>query len=109
HGSTYAAMSLGARTDRNAALFEPLMPGVLQVNAPHCHRCPWGHRDRTPDSCCGLALTALGQVIEADGADPIAALGATPLRVGGSPPPSDYWLQVRRMCDDNGIGLLADE
>jgi adenosylmethionine-8-amino-7-oxononanoate aminotransferase len=101
HGSTYAAMSLGARADHNHALFEPLMPGVVQVDAPHCQRCPWGHRDHGAGPCCGLALASLRHAIENEGADTIAALVATPMRVGGS--------LVRRLCDDNGILLVADE
>jgi len=109
HGSTHATMSLGMRTDRNHSLFEPLMGGVLQVDAPHCYRCPWGHRDRTPDRCCDLGLTGLRMLIEAEGADTIAALVATPLRIGGSPPPPDYWPQVRRLCDAHQILLVGDE
>jgi adenosylmethionine-8-amino-7-oxononanoate aminotransferase len=109
HGSTYATMSLGMRTDRNHGLFEPLMSGVLQVDAPHCHRCPWGYRDRTPDDCCGQSLTSLQHTIEAEGAASIAALVATPLRVGGSLPPKDYWPQVWRLCVDKDILLIADE
>jgi putrescine---pyruvate transaminase len=109
HGSTYATMSLGSRTDLNHNLFEPLMPGVVQVEAPNWLRCPWGHRDGGADGCCDLSITSLRQTIEGEGAHTIAALVATPFRVGGSLPPRDYWPQVKRLCDENGIVLIADE
>ena len=107
HGSTYAAMSLGSRNDRNNAIFEPLMPGVLQVDAPNCTRCPWGLG--RPNECCGLGVTSLRQLIEGEGADTIAALVATPMRVGGALPPDGYWPAVRRLCTENDILLIADE
>ena len=109
HGSTYATMSLGTHSDRNAAIFEPLMPGVLQVDAPHCYRCPWGSRGRTPENCCNLAVAQLKALIENEGSDTIAALVATPLRIGGSRPSADYWPEVRQICDENGILLITDE
>ncbi len=109
HGSTYAAISIGSHGDRNNPIFEPLMPGVLQVDAPHCYRCPWGYRDRSPSDCCMLSVADLRNVIAAEGADTIAAFIATPFRVGSSLPSPDYWPQVRRICDENQILLIADE
>ena len=56
-----------------------------------------------------LSVTSLRNMIASEGADTIAALIATPFRVGGSLPSPDYWPQVRKICDENGIVLIADE
>jgi adenosylmethionine-8-amino-7-oxononanoate aminotransferase len=109
HGSTYATISLGSHADRNNAIFEPLMPGVFQVDAPHCYKCPWGHKDRSPSDCCMLSVASLRNIIAAEGAETIAAFIATPFRVGGSLPNPDYWPQVRQICNEAGIVLIADE
>lgn len=109
HGSTYATISLGSHADRNNSIFAPLMPGVFQVDAPHCYRCPWGHKDRSPSDCCMLSVASVRNVIAAEGADTIAAFLATPFRVGGSLPNPDYWPQVRQICNEAGIVLIADE
>ncbi len=109
HGSTYAAMSVGSRGRQTKGMFEPLMPGVLQVDPPYCYRCPWGFTDRSNQDCCMLSVKSLENVIQGEGADTLAAFIATPMPSGNQIPAEDYWPQVREICDKNGILLIADE
>jgi len=90
-------------------MFEPLMPGVIQVDPPYCYRCPWGFTDRTNQDCCMLSVKAIENVIQAEGADTIAAFIATPIPSGNHIPAADYWPQVRELCDKHGILFIADE
>jgi adenosylmethionine-8-amino-7-oxononanoate aminotransferase len=109
HGSTYAAMSIGNRGRRTHGMFEPLMPGVLQVDPPYCYRCPWGFENRTHENCCLLSAKSLENIIEGEGAETICAFIATPVSSGNQIPPDEYWPQVREICDKNDIVLIADE
>ncbi|MBI2170865.1 MAG: aspartate aminotransferase family protein [Chloroflexi bacterium] len=109
HGSTYATMSIGNRGRNMSGMFEPLMPGTMQVDPPYCYRCPWGFQDRTNKSCCMLSVKALQNVIEGEGADTIAAFIATPIPSGNQIPADDYWPKVRELCTKHNIILIADE
>ncbi len=109
HGSTYATMSVGNRGRGMSGMFEPLMPGVIQVDPPYCYRCPWGHQDRDNKSCCMLGVKSLQNIIEGEGADTIAAFIATPIPSGNQIPADDYWPQVRELCNKHNIVLIADE
>ncbi len=109
HGSTYAAMSIGGRGRQTHGMFEPLMPGTIQVDPPYCYRCPWGFTDRTNQDCCMLSIKSLENIIQAEGADTIAAFIATPIPSGNQIPASDYWPKVRELCDKHGILMIADE
>ena len=109
HGSTYAAMSVGNRGRQARGMFEPLMPGVLQVDPPYCYRCPWGFQDRTNQNCCMLSVKSLENIIQGEGPDTIAAFLATPIPSGNQIPADEYWPQVRELCDKHHILLIADE
>ena len=109
HGSTYAAMSIGNRGRQTHGMFEPLMPGAIQVDPPYCYRCPWGYQDRTNKDCCMLSVKSLQSIIEGEGADTIPAFIATPVPSGNQIPADEYWPQVRELCDKNDILHIADE
>jgi adenosylmethionine-8-amino-7-oxononanoate aminotransferase len=109
HGSTYAAMSVGNRGRRTHGMFEPLMPGVFQVDPPYCYRCPWGFEDRTNADCCMLSVKSLENIIEGEGPETIAAFIATPIPGGNQIPSDEYWPAVRELCDKHDILLIADE
>ncbi len=109
HGSTYAAMSVGNRGRGMSGMFEPLMPGVIQVDPPYCYRCPWGHQGRTQKDCCMLGVKSIQNIIDGEGADTIAAFIATPIPSGNQIPADEYWPAVREICTKNNIVLIADE
>lgn len=105
HGSSFAAMSLGARA-RNRGMFEPLMEGVVNVGPPYCYRCPW---HLTYPSCAMQCVQDVERVIEFEGPETIAAMIATPIAAGNQIPPDEYWPQVKQILDKHGILLIMDE
>ena len=105
HGSTYAAMSVGGKA-RYKGAFDPMMPGVVQIETPYWYRSPFGgEADREGE----LGVLALENAIEHEGADTIAAFIATPAPGGHQMPPPDYWPRVREICTEHDILLIADE
>ena len=108
HGMTLATMGL-ASSPAYRAEFEPLLP-----NSPHIMQYSDVRRPAGVDrDAWGIACAReLEQVIHYENAATIAAFIATPHGCGteyGLVPPKSYWQEVRRICDDNNILLIADE
>lgn len=108
HGSSHVGMCLGQHTSRDSQLFEPFGGSVVQVDAPDCDRCPWGHHADSGE-CCMHSVRQLENTIVGEGADQIAALVATPFRAGGAQPPAAHWDRVRDICQRHDILIIADE
>jgi len=91
HGLTLGALALGSHRNRRAG-FEPILPAF-----PHV---PWDD------------AAALEALIEAEGADSIAAFVFEPITgaAGGClVPTDDYWRRVSELCRRHDILLIADE
>ncbi len=105
HGTTFGALSItGIPAIRQP--FEPLVPGALHAQAAYPYRCAFC------DSACNLqCANDIERVIEAEGAETIAAVILEPVQnTGGSlVPPEGYFDRVRKICDDHGILLISDE
>lgn len=106
HGGTNAMLQLSGDPRRWAA--EPGMPGVVRFWGPYPYRCPWcgGRGD-----CTREYLDHLEQVILHEGPHTIAAVILEPIPGGYGVivPPKGYLAGVRRLCDQYGILLVADE
>jgi taurine--2-oxoglutarate transaminase len=102
HGGTAGAIALTGDPRRWTA--EPGLPGVIR--APDFHK--WGRRDpESLDTCLG----DLEEIIRYEGGQNIAAFIVEPV-VGTNGvliPPDGYMQGVRRICDREGILLIADE
>lgn len=96
HGTTYAALSVNNSKGMNRVPFEPLMPGALKMSG----------EVETLDG-----IGQLEALIEAENPATIAALIAEPISTsnGSRMPHPDYWPSLRRICDQHGIVLIADE
>ena len=57
------------------------------------------------------SIASIREVIEAEGPETVAAFLAEPVQGAGGVliPPSDYFKQVRELCDEYGILFIADE
>lgn len=57
------------------------------------------------------SIDSMREVIEAEGPETIAAFIAEPIQGAGGVlvPPSDYFQEVRKICDEYGIIFIADE
>lgn len=84
------------------------MPGFIRIPSYYCYRCTFG----LEYPGCGIRCARfLGDVIEKEGRDHIAAFIAEPvLGVGGMiAPPPEYWPIVSDICRQNDVLLIADE
>jgi adenosylmethionine-8-amino-7-oxononanoate aminotransferase len=112
HGTTLAAMSAtGIAT--YWPMFEPRVPGFVQIDSPYPYRFrpPAGIASddrRTPGQ---IAADLLETAILREGADTVAAFIGEPVQGAGGVivPPDDYWPRVRRICDLHKVLLIADE
>jgi 4-aminobutyrate aminotransferase len=110
HGRTYGAVSLTASKAKQRAGFAPLLPGIVHVPYGHCYRCAYHLTYPECDVHCieswreSLFRTTLPP-------DEVAAVFVEPILGEGGHivPPPDYFPRLRRLCDDHGILLVADE
>lgn len=108
HGVSYGAMSTsGLEIEQHK--YGPVLDGYVQIDPPYCYRCPFG-KSKYPE--CGLACArALKIKIESEGPETIAAFILEPIMgaYGFIIPPEEYYQEVGKICDDNGILFIADE
>jgi taurine--2-oxoglutarate transaminase len=102
HGGTAGAISLTGDPRRWAA--EPGLPGIVHLLNPyHGIQRGWDSAD--------AALSYLEETIQVEGASTIAGLIMEPVvgTNGVLVPPDGYLQGVRRLCDQYGIVMIADE
>ncbi|MFL6592251.1 MAG: aspartate aminotransferase family protein [Luteimonas sp.] len=107
HGATHLAMALSgdSRTQQqvDAAAF-----GVEHVPPPYAYRCPFDSRDA--EECGTRAAAAVGERIDALGADAVAAVLMEPnAGTNGIVAPDSYWPALRLATAQRGVYLIADE
>lgn len=107
HGATYMDMALSGDA-RTAHQVDAEAWGVRHVPPPYAYRCPWG--TTTPEDCGRRAAAAVGEAIDREGADRVAAvLMEVDAGSNGIVPPATFWPELRRMTRERGVYLIADE
>ena len=107
HGDTVGAMSVSEDSIFTRA-FTPLLFPVVRAHAPYCYRCPLG---LTRDSCQIDCLGSLEARLNTHRGT-LAAVLVEPMLQGAGGMivwPSEYLAGVRRLCDQYGTLLIADE
>ncbi len=107
HGDTVGAMSASAESPFTEP-FRPMLFRTERVHAPYCFRCPVGRQRATCRIDC---LDSLESVLAAR-SDTIAAVLVEPMlqAAGGMIVwPPEFLLGVRRLCDQHGTLMIADE
>ncbi len=109
HGVSGVSLSLTAKRAAKAN-YLPGVPEVYFAPYPYCYRCPFGMKH--PD--CGLACARYLEHLIKDPDTGLAAPGAIlvePIQGEGGivVPPSGYLSEVRRICDQHGLLMIADE
>ncbi|MEE4661970.1 MAG: aspartate aminotransferase family protein [Halieaceae bacterium] len=106
HGSTIAGASLGGMEFMHKQ-FETLAY-ITHVDQPY-----WFGEggDEAPDAFGLRAARSLEARIEELGADNVAAFIAEPVQGAGGVivPPDSYWPEIKRICAEHDILLIADE
>ncbi len=108
HGMTLATMSLSGNPGSNRH-YDPMLIRWPKVAQYSDYRRP---KDVSRDDWAVLTAQELERVIHYEGRDTVAAFIATPHGCGteyGLVAPSVYWREVRRICDENDVLLIADE
>jgi adenosylmethionine-8-amino-7-oxononanoate aminotransferase len=109
HGITLAAMSA---TGLSAywPMFEPRVPGFIQIPAPYAYRFP-ADQLREGESIGQAAARLLEEAILQEGPDTVGAFLAEPVQGAGGVivPPDDYFPRIREICDRYDVLLIADE
>jgi adenosylmethionine-8-amino-7-oxononanoate aminotransferase len=106
HGTTLGALSLTGIPPLRAP-FEPLMH-VRHVSNTNRYRRPEGETD---EEFTAFLLDELERAIHFEGPDSVAAVFMEPVQNAGGTftPPAGYFEGVRRICDEHGVLLVADE
>lgn len=110
HGRTYMALTLTGKWDPYKVGFGPFVPGVYMTPYAYCYRCPF----HLSYPGCGLhCVHHIEKSILKTQVPPdrVAAVIAEPLQGEGGfiDPPSDYFKELKGVCDGNGINLIIDE
>ena len=108
HGRTLLTMSMTAKK-AYAVGMGPLAEGIYRAKFPYYYRNPVG---MPREAACDYYMESIQDVFEQCApADTIAAIVVEPLQgEGGFIPAPLEWVQaVRKVCDENGILLIADE
>jgi 4-aminobutyrate aminotransferase len=106
HGRSYGSVSLTASNSEYKAGFGPMLPGV--VHAPYADSFDLSHDLTKPDAPGYVERVLFRRLVPPD---EVAAIVVEPvLGEGGYVVPPARWIQsLRRICDDHGILLVADE
>jgi putrescine---pyruvate transaminase len=107
HGSTMAGASLGGMKGMHEQGGLPI-PGIVHIDQPY-----WFENGgtMTRDEFGIACARQLEAKIKEIGADKVAAFIGEPIQGAGGViiPPSTYWPEVQRICDQYGILLVSDE
>lgn len=106
HGSTTLGASAGGMVDMHRQAGD--MPNFVHVMPPYWY----GYGGQMSPAEFGVyAAKQLEDKIKSLGADNVAAFIGEPLQGAGGViiPPETYWPEVNRICQENGILLIADE
>ncbi len=108
HGRTYYTMTMTSKK-AYAAGMGPLADGVFRAQFPYYYRNPEGLPEEKELEYYIDSIKAVFEQCAA--ADTIAAVVVEPLQGEGGfiPAPIEWIKAVRKICDDNGILLIADE
>ncbi len=108
HGSGVMSGSLTGLELFHKAFDLPIA-GVLHTDAPYYFRRP--DPDLSQEEFASACAASLDALIEAEGADTVAAFIAEPvLGTGGIvPPPATYWEKIQTVLRKHDVMLIADE
>ena len=108
HGATFGAMTFTGITGWRYP-FGKGVPGARYTPHPYCYKCV--HKNDVTGTCDLYCVTEMKKIIQAEGADTIAAFIAEPVSMsaGTAIPPREYWKEVTKLCHENNIFIILDE
>jgi 4-aminobutyrate aminotransferase/(S)-3-amino-2-methylpropionate transaminase len=109
HGRTYMTLSLTSQVSPYKVGFGPYASDVYRIPFAYCYRCPLSlSYPACGCECAGLLQNAFDKHVNAED---VAALVVEPIQGEGGfiVPPPDYLGKIKKICEDHGILLIADE
>jgi len=109
HGRTLLTLSLTSQVTPYKTGFGPYAPEIYRIPYAYCYRCPLSLSYPACDcACADLLHKAFDKYVSPD---EVAALVAEPVLGEGGfvVPPPEYMGKIKRICDEHGILLIADE
>lgn len=108
HGTHFGGASLNSRPAIRRG-YEPLLQGCFHLPVPLPFRNPFAETDA--ERLTDLCIAMLEEEIQFQGPDTVAALIVEPVSGAGGlvVPPPRFWPELRRVCDEYGVLLIADE
>ena len=110
HGRTMGALSLTASKVQQRRRFFPVIPGVAHVPYPYMYRRPEGMSEaQYIRECVSFIEERVFKTIMPP--EECAAIFIEPIQGEGGyvPAPNEFLQELRRICDQHGILLVADE
>jgi 4-aminobutyrate aminotransferase len=110
HGRTMGALSLTASKAQQRRRFFPVVPGVAHVPYPYLYRRPEGMSEaQYIQECVSFIEDRVFKTIMPP--EECAAIFIEPIQGEGGyvPAPKEFLQELRRICDQHGILLVADE
>jgi len=112
HGRTLGAGSLTTAKTFYRQGFQPLMAGVFVAPYPYCLHCPCNSLRSSATGCCTFSMNSLRTMLKQQTApsETAAILIEPVLGEGGYVVPPDSFLrELRALCDEHNMILIADE
>jgi len=110
HGQSMGALSVSSQRDLRDPFIAQIATGTTFVPFPNPYRPPFGMSSSNVATACLDHVDAVlsGRV---SGAPPIGGVVVEPIQGlnGCIVPPDDYLVGLRRLCDDHGVLMIADE
>ena len=109
HGRTYMTLSLTSQVSPYKVGFGPYASEIYRIPYAYCYRCPLALTYPSCGcECAGLLQNAFDKQVNADD---VAAVIAEPVQGEGGfiVPPPEYMGKIKKICEDRGILLIADE
>jgi 4-aminobutyrate aminotransferase len=108
HGRTFGAASVTSSSINYRLGYEPLLPSVYLTPFPNVYRYFGDDEETATAGAMGALRTLLGHEIPASS---VAAIIIEPIQGEGgfNPAPLSFLRELRALCDENGILLIADE
>ncbi|MFP8967503.1 aspartate aminotransferase family protein [Pokkaliibacter sp. CJK22405] len=107
HGSTLGGASLGGFEAVHKQM-GATVPDITHINQPYWYG---EGQDISPEEFGLARANELREAIERIGPDKVAAFIGEPIQGAGGViiPPSTYWPEIQKICDEYGILLVTDE
>ena len=107
HGETIGALSVGSM-DLYAKIYQPMLMDTIRIEAPDCYRCPYGE---TRENCDCPCFREAEKQFQSHGEEACGII-VEPLLQGSAGMriyPPLYLTKLRKLCDEYGVLLIADE